>query len=148
MNKIESEILLDWMVNKPHISTWGRNMRDRVWAVHRDYVRIGLSCDRLYRLWGTNMCYMNDEGVFYFYVTDRGNSKSSTCMSQTSKGRINALLPYGCITQKNYHNYFHLPVSFNGKVIMTDTELELGYWYKLKDGNIIKIKGEPMSLTD
>lgn len=148
MNKIENKILLDWMANTPHISTWGRNARDTVWAVHRDCVRIGFSGDRLYQLWGTNMCYMSDKGVFYFYVTNSGNCKSCTCMSQTSKSRINALLPYGCITQKNYHNYFHLPVLLNGKVVRTDTKLELGYWYKLKDGNIVKVKGKPLTLID
>lgn len=148
MKQIESEIYLSWVNARPHGSHWGGTLGGRVFVRPRDEVMVEPSGKRFYYLWGTTLCHMSNNGVFYFYVTDRGNSQSNMCMSQTSKGRINALLPYGCITQKKWHNYYEHIVYVNDKPNKIETKLELDHWYKLKNGNVIKLEGMPISLTD
>lgn len=148
MKKIEAEIYRSWASARPHVRTWGGSPRGRIFVIPRDEVRVESSGDRLYRLWGTTLCHKSRGGVFYFYVTDRGNRNSCTCMSQTSKSRINALMSYGCITQKKGHNYYEHIIYVNDKPNKVETKLETGYWYKLKNGNVIKLEGNPMSLTD
>lgn len=148
MNRIESKILNDWFISAPHTSTWGGSPRGRVFVIPRDEVRVEPSGNRLYRLWGTNLCHKSDRGIFYFHVTDTGNSKSNTCMSHTSESRINVLLPYGHITQKAWHNYYENVIHVNDKPCKTVTKLECGYWYKVFNGKVTKIKGLPISLTD
>lgn len=77
------------------------------------------------------------DDVTFLEIYTRGNVHSYTCMSQTSKSRINALLPYGSITQKKCKNFFG------------DTELLCGCWYKLINSeNIVRLEGLPCGLVN
>lgn len=132
MNNIELKIYESWRKDRPHVSTYGKDG----YHGYRDVVIVRDDGSKLYSLWGTRICFMNKRGTFYFHVTDRGNVHSYTCMSQTSKSRINALLPYGSITQKNYCNYYN------------ETKLECCNWYKLVGGEVVKIEAMPNGLLN
>lgn len=144
MKDIERKLYSSWVNARPHVTTYGKNG----YGEHRDVIVVRDDGSRLYNLWGTTLCFMNKRGTFYFRVTDEGNRHSFTCMSQTSKSRINNLLNFGYIIQKDYHNYLVINTFKNGKREPKETKLEHGNWYKIVNGEVVKMEGLPHGMLN
>ena len=70
------------------------------------------------------------ENAFYFMPTTEG-SQDSTCISATTKSRLNVFLrhfAHSYITQKNFENFFK-----NGE------KVEVNTGYKISNGTVIKM---------
>lgn len=130
MHEIEKKILSVFEAKKEQCSIENHGKQ---WKLScRDSVGIQGVCT-VYTLHGFNLflwdCLEND---YYFCVTAEG-SKENTCMSNTTKSRLNAFLSRYAdtkIVQKDYKNYF----------AGSAEEITMKTKYRLHNGKIEKVK--------
>lgn len=133
MAGIKDLILSSWNRTDEHVNHWGKEYETGYYCSprgYRDVVEVFADGDKLYYLWGTCLVKKIKED-FYFYATSLG-SKYYDCMSQTSRERINTLLPYGHISQRNYESYWVMGAK--------EIKLSMDNWYKVGVGKIDKIE--------